>query len=504
MRLAGPRGKVLHPVRPLMSVSRPRAHSAALCTIAVALVLAMGAPASADPDRPDLPSQEDVQGAEALAARKAGDVGSIKAALLLANQRLESAAVDAEHASEEANGARWRLELAGEALAQARSDAAQARREVARQRDEIGALVAASYQQGAEVTTLSAMMTADGPEAVLDQYAAYQGASTSLEADYQRFAAADALAEAFTRQAVVAQRRQQRVAAAADAARQRAAAAADAAQRTATGIAAEKDQLIRELALAQDISVELARKRQGALEEIARERAAERARAEAEAQVRAETAARAEAEAAAQERAQERALEEAQAKAQAEAEAKAASLAEAAAKAKAAANAAAAAKPGAEKQPPSDPPAPDPEPATPSPPPAPTPPPAPPAPPAPTGGAAGVIAFARAQVGEPYRWGAAGPSSWDCSGLTMRAWETAGVSLPHYSVAQYHAGTPIAAAQLRPGDLVFWSSSSSPSGIHHVALYAGDHMIVHAPRTGRPVVVESMYSWTTPTLFVRP
>ena len=63
-----------------------------------------------------------------------------------------------------------------------------------------------------------------------------------------------------------------------------------------------------------------------------------------------------------------------------------------------------------------------------------------------------------------------------------------GVSLPHYSVAQYQAGTPITAAQLRPGDLVFWSSSSSPSGIHHVALYAGDQMIVHAPRTGRPVV----------------
>ncbi len=85
----------------------------------------------------------------------------------------------------------------------------------------------------------------------------------------------------------------------------------------------------------------------------------------------------------------------------------------------------------------------------------------------------------------------------------MQAWAAAGVTLPHYSVAQYQAGTPIAAAQLRPGDLVFWSSSSSPSGIHHVALYAGDGMIVHAPRTGRPVVEESMYYWTTPTHFVR-
>jgi cell wall-associated NlpC family hydrolase len=85
----------------------------------------------------------------------------------------------------------------------------------------------------------------------------------------------------------------------------------------------------------------------------------------------------------------------------------------------------------------------------------------------------------------------------------MRAWERAGVSLPHYSVAQYHAGSPVSAGQLRPGDLVFWSSSSSPDGIHHVALYIGDGMIVHAPRTGRPVTVESMYYWVPPTHFAR-
>jgi cell wall-associated NlpC family hydrolase len=114
-----------------------------------------------------------------------------------------------------------------------------------------------------------------------------------------------------------------------------------------------------------------------------------------------------------------------------------------------------------------------------------------------------VLDFARAQVGEPYQWGADGPDAWDCSGLTMRAWETAGVSLPHYTVAQYYAGTPISAGELRPGDLVFWSSSSSPEGIHHVALYLGDGMIVHAPRTGRDVSVESMYYWVPPTHFSR-
>ena len=107
--------------------------------------------------------------------------------------------------------------------------------------------------------------------------------------------------------------------------------------------------------------------------------------------------------------------------------------------------------------------------------------------PAPSGGADAAIAFARAQIGEPYVWAAAGPSAWDCSGLTMGAWNAGGKSLPHYSVAQYEQSTPISSGDLRPGDLVFWGSSDSASSIYHVALYVGDGMIMHAPRTGRPV-----------------
>jgi len=62
----------------------------------------------------------------------------------------------------------------------------------------------------------------------------------------------------------------------------------------------------------------------------------------------------------------------------------------------------------------------------------------------------------------------------------------------------------ISASALRPGDLVFWGSSKSPSSIFHVALYIGDGQIIHAPRTGRPVSQESMYYWTPPTFFARP
>jgi cell wall-associated NlpC family hydrolase len=58
-------------------------------------------------------------------------------------------------------------------------------------------------------------------------------------------------------------------------------------------------------------------------------------------------------------------------------------------------------------------------------------------------------------------------------------------------------------ADLQPGDLVFWSSNGSPSGIHHVALYLGAGQILHAPRTGRPVAVDDMYYWVPPTFFGR-
>jgi len=82
------------------------------------------------------------------------------------------------------------------------------------------------------------------------------------------------------------------------------------------------------------------------------------------------------------------------------------------------------------------------------------------------------------------------------------AWEAGGVTLPHSSSGQYAASTPISSSALQAGDLLFWGSS--PAGIYHVALYVGDGQMIHAPRTGRPVVQESMYYWTTPDFFARP
>ena len=86
----------------------------------------------------------------------------------------------------------------------------------------------------------------------------------------------------------------------------------------------------------------------------------------------------------------------------------------------------------------------------------------------------------------------------------MGAWRAGGISLPHYSVAQYAQSTPISQSSLQPGDLVFWGSSSSPSSIYHVALYVGNGMIIQAPRTGRDVEEVSMYYWIPPNFFARP
>ncbi|MDP9445305.1 MAG: NlpC/P60 family protein [Actinomycetota bacterium] len=125
-------------------------------------------------------------------------------------------------------------------------------------------------------------------------------------------------------------------------------------------------------------------------------------------------------------------------------------------------------------------------------------------PPAATTATAGkAVRFAAAQVGDPYVWGAAGPDAWDCSGLTMAAWQAGGQELPHYSAAQYAATTPVPANELRPGDLVFWAALDSPDTIFHVALYVGGGLVVHAPRSGESVRLDDMNAWDAPDYFGR-
>ncbi|MGH8776440.1 MAG: NlpC/P60 family protein [Jiangellaceae bacterium] len=97
------------------------------------------------------------------------------------------------------------------------------------------------------------------------------------------------------------------------------------------------------------------------------------------------------------------------------------------------------------------------------------------------------VDFALAQLGEPYQWGAEGPGSWDCSGLTMMAWREAGVSLPRSSAAQIGVGTRVSKSQLQPGDLVFFYSP-----ISHVGIYLGGGDIVHATHPGDVVSIDPL------------
>ncbi|WP_026124357.1 C40 family peptidase [Nocardiopsis baichengensis] len=100
-----------------------------------------------------------------------------------------------------------------------------------------------------------------------------------------------------------------------------------------------------------------------------------------------------------------------------------------------------------------------------------------------SGNARAALDFALAQVGKPYVYGAAGPDGFDCSGLVMRSWGAAGVSLPRATYGQAEAGSRVGRDALQPGDILMFS------GLGHDGLYLGNGQMVHAPRTGKNVEV---------------
>ncbi|MFI8874223.1 C40 family peptidase [Streptomyces sp. NPDC055243] len=101
-----------------------------------------------------------------------------------------------------------------------------------------------------------------------------------------------------------------------------------------------------------------------------------------------------------------------------------------------------------------------------------------------TGSGKKAVEFATAQIGKPYVWGAEGPSSYDCSGLTSKAWAAAGKGIPRTSQEQWKQLPRIDVKNMRPGDLIIYHADAS-----HVGMYVGDGAIVHAPRPGRDVTV---------------
>jgi cell wall-associated NlpC family hydrolase len=100
------------------------------------------------------------------------------------------------------------------------------------------------------------------------------------------------------------------------------------------------------------------------------------------------------------------------------------------------------------------------------------------------------VRVAQDQLGKPYVWGASGPGAFDCSGLTMYAYAAAGISLPHYTGAQWNSGRHVSQSELQPGDLIFFHSD-----LHHMGMYIGGGQLIHAPRSGDVVRIVSLSGW---------
>ena len=369
-------------------------------------------------------------------------VGELQVRLVESRMHLNDLYARSAAAAERLNGATFELAEAKADLKRQKAEVARAEAHLADQRKAVAALTIEQLQSGSGTARLTTLLESDGPQQLLERAGAYTSTNEALNARVDTLTARQVVRDAAVRRARAAQ------GALRDAVKGRAAAAAGIDRAIADAEAAaestrrERNTLIKQLASAQGVTVQEAAKKQDKIDERI------------------------------------------------------------------------------DQGGPSTPvggPAPDPDPATDPPPsdstpndpkptpkatPKPTPPPADP-PPASGSKVDRAIAYARAQLGEPYRWGGEGPSSWDCSGLVMKAWGAAGVSFPHSASAQFSRSQQVSVGSIQPGDLVFWSKGSAGS-IYHVAMYLGGGKMIHAPRPGRSVEIVSITYWIKPDLASRP
>ena len=464
------------------------------------LVTGIALPLSAAHADPVYPSADQVAGAKAAASSAAGQVASLDQQLAASRDRLDNLQQAAGDAAEEANGAQLALERAAAESADAQAKAADAQTAAEDAALTLSRYAAEVYQGGGETNQLNIFFGEGGPQEVLDKASGVQAVGAERARMAQDAESARLLAANLREAASEAEARRATAAAAATAAADRARQAAEDAETQTAQIEQQQQQMTTQLAALQNTSVELEQQRQAgiAAEQQRQREEANRRAAEAAAKAAAEKAAReaaeraaaaAAAEAAARTAREQKAAQEAAARAAADAAAKAAAKAaadKAAADARAAAARAAAAAPPPVTTKTTTKPTTTTKPAT-TKPTTSTPP-----PPAPSGGVSAVIAFARAQLGERYVWGGAGPDVWDCSGLTMMAWRQAGVRLSHYTGYQWAETDRVPLSQLKPGDLVFYGTSGPNS--HHVGLYIGSGQMIHAPNPSTVVKIASIYS----------
>ena len=376
---------------------------------------------------PVYPSEGQVRGAKAAVGNKAAQVAAAEAQLMASNARLDEVQRLAEVANEKYNLARILLQQRTDASKSAGERAATAQKTANAASDRLGQFAARTYMQGASLGQLEAFLSSRGPQEVLDRAANIKIVTDIRSRVLQDADASSVVAAVLRRQAAQAQAQQLAAQQVADSARVAAQTQVDSAATATAKIHALQSAMIAQLATLRNTSIALERQRHDGLAAAAQARAAAAARSRA----------------AAQTRAARRAAE--------------------ARRRRTAPNG----QSPSPRLPDSVPPVP------------------------PRGGAAAAVSFARAQIGEPYQWGAAGPDSWDCSGLTQLAWAQAGVNLSHYTGFQWSETRRIPLGDLRPGDLVFFGDTGETS--HHVGLYVGDGQMIEAPHTGAFVRYSSIW-----------
>jgi cell wall-associated NlpC family hydrolase len=499
--VTGPRAAV--PPRP------PRRRFATRAAAALALAgLTLACPGPTAAADTDYPSAGRVAESKARVVSKSQQVGRIEARLAAANARAAQLAVDVAKAVEAYNGARYRLQQAVAAAAQAQSRADAAKAGVAVSQRDLGAFAAAAYRSGGDIGGLSAFLSAQGPRDLITRVSALGSIGESRENALDRLRSAQALAGVLQTRADILVTERRSAERAVEQARRHAEGQLAAQQEALGQIRGQRTGLVRALAKARNTSVRLEQARQQGIE-AERRAAARRAAAAraAAAQRRAEEAARQAR--AAREKADREARDKSDREARDKSDREARDKSDREARERAAQSSASnsnssdnsggggggggtdsndngggggtdnnsgggggggndtsgsttTSPPGGSSE-------------------------------GSGAGAESALSFAKAQIGKPYVWAADGPGSFDCSGLTMRAWQQGGVSLPHYSVAQYEQSQKVGLGELRPGDLVFFASGSSYTSIYHVGLYAGSGRMIEAPYTGANVQVSSIY-----------
>ncbi len=417
---------------------------AAALTVLAGLV---GPPATADPNT--LPSAQDVAKANAAVGSTAQQVGVLEAQLAQSQAQLEALGVAVGQAAEAYDGALYALHQAQQQSAAAGRAAATAQADLAAARQQVGELGAAAYKSGGSLATFAAFLTGSSPDGLLGAASTMQVLANRQDAVLDRVRAQQVVTQVLDKQASSALAAVQQAADKARVAKATVEAKVSAQAGQVQQLTAGTATLSRQLAALQARSSQLTAARQAGLARIAREKAA---------------------------RAAELARQQAAARA-------ASARSTSSGGSSTGSTGGGSGSGGSTGGPAGTGIAPGP------------------------GGSSGgtaadglaAVAFARAHLGDTYVWAAAGPSTWDCSGLTMVAWQAAGVSMPHYAAAQYAQGLKVSRDQLRPGDLVFFGTNPTDyQSIYHVGIYIGGGQMIEAPYTGSVVRISGI---DRPSLF---